>query len=57
MADRPMQETAGGWGCPHEVGGACQLRQLPCRPGVLGCVLHKWMKKTNEPEDSEEKTG
>ena len=31
---------AGGWGCPHEVNDTCsKLKQLPCDPGMKGCVL------------------
>ncbi len=30
----------GGWGCPHEVAGKCQkVLNLPCDPGMKGCVL------------------
>ena len=30
----------GGWGCPHEWNGVCQkVNQLPCDPGMKGCVL------------------
>jgi hypothetical protein len=29
-----------GWGCPHEAGGKCQkVNDLPCDPGMKGCVL------------------
>ncbi len=29
------------WGCPHEIEGACQkVNQLPCDPGMRGCVLY-----------------
>lgn len=29
-----------GWGCPHEWNGVCQrVNQLPCDPGMKGCVL------------------
>lgn len=28
------------WGCPHEVGGRCgKVNDLPCDPGMKGCVL------------------
>jgi orotidine-5'-phosphate decarboxylase len=31
---------AGGWGCPHEVNDACtRINNLPCDPGMKGCVL------------------
>jgi hypothetical protein len=29
------------WGCPHEVDGVCQkVNQIPCDPGMRGCVLY-----------------
>ena len=31
---------AGGWGCPHEVDDRCtKINDLPCDPGMKGCVL------------------
>jgi hypothetical protein len=31
---------SGGWGCPHEADGKCQrVNNLPCDPGMKGCVL------------------
>jgi orotidine-5'-phosphate decarboxylase len=31
---------AGGWGCPHEVKDVCtKINNLPCDPGMKGCVL------------------
>jgi len=31
---------AGGWGCPHEAGDICtKINNLPCDPGMKGCVL------------------
>lgn len=31
---------AGGWGCPHEVNDTCtKINNLPCDPGMKGCVL------------------
>jgi hypothetical protein len=31
---------ASGWGCPHEVNGTCgKVNNLPCDPGMKGCVL------------------
>lgn len=31
---------AGGWGCPHEVDDRCtKVNNLPCDPGMKGCVL------------------
>ena len=31
---------AGGWGCPYEVNDTCtKINNLPCDPGMKGCVL------------------
>ncbi len=31
---------AGGWGCPHEANDICtKVNNLPCDPGMKGCVL------------------
>lgn len=31
---------AGGWGCPHELDDTCtKVNNLPCDPGMKGCVL------------------
>ncbi|OGS97637.1 MAG: hypothetical protein A3H31_13390 [Gallionellales bacterium RIFCSPLOWO2_02_FULL_57_47] len=28
------------WGCPHECNGKCaRVNNLPCDPGMKGCVL------------------
>lgn len=28
------------WGCPHEIDGRCtRINDLPCDPGMKGCVL------------------
>lgn len=33
--------AGGGWGCPHEVSGACgKVHNLPCDPGMKGCELY-----------------
>lgn len=30
----------GGWGCPHEINDRCtRINNLPCDPGMKGCVL------------------
>jgi len=32
---------SGSWGCPHEVKGLCsRVKDLPCDPGMKGCVLY-----------------
>lgn len=60
-----------GWGCPHEHDGKCQkVNDLPCNPGMKGCVLFGrfiWADQSknrpdegwggNEPESSPEKNG
>ncbi len=29
------------WSCPHELNGVCQkVNNLPCDPGMKGCVLY-----------------
>ncbi len=31
---------AGAWGCPHEDNDVCtRINNLPCDPGMKGCVL------------------
>lgn len=47
MAERLPQPLSTGtvtamssWGCPHEVNGKCRrVNNLPCDPGMKGCVL------------------
>lgn len=32
--------AGGSWSCPHEVDGLCsKVNNLPCDPGMKGCVL------------------
>ena len=32
---------SGSWGCPHELNNLCtKVNNLPCDPGMKGCVLH-----------------
>ncbi len=32
---------AGGWGCPHEANDVyTKVNNLPCDPGMKGCVLY-----------------
>ena len=29
------------WGCPHESDGVClRVNEMPCDPGMRGCVLY-----------------
>lgn len=30
-----------GWTCQHDVGGHCKLLNVPCVPGIKGCILNK----------------
>lgn len=40
----------GSWGCPHEIQGVCtKVNNLPCDPGMKGCVLAgKYVFANNE---------
>jgi hypothetical protein len=39
------------WGCPHEINGVCtKVLQLPCDPGMKGCVLAGRYVFTNNDE-------
>lgn len=41
-----------GWGCPHEVDGACtRLNGKPCDPGMKGCILHGRFRFSNEAKN------
>jgi len=35
---------SGGWGCPHDVDGRCEIRGAECEPGDPGCVLEERMR-------------
>jgi hypothetical protein len=38
---QPGIDMSSAWGCPHEVEGLCmKVKQLPCNPGMKGCVLY-----------------
>ena len=40
---------AGSWGCPHEANDFCsKVNNLPCDPGMKGCVLHGRFVFANE---------
>lgn len=40
---------SGGWGCPHEIDDKCtRINDLPCDPGMKGCVLHGRYRFANE---------
>ena len=39
------------WGCPHEIDRVCtKVMQLPCDPGMKGCVLAGRYVFTNSDE-------
>ncbi len=57
---------SGGWGCPHEIDDRCtKVNDLPCDPGMKGCVLHgryrfanddkneRWLKKQAVDSDNQ----
>jgi len=43
---------AGGWGCPHEANDVCtKVNDLPCDPGMKGCVLYGRYVFANEDKN------
>ncbi|MFA7267953.1 MAG: hypothetical protein WC073_01285 [Sterolibacterium sp.] len=43
---------AGAWGCPHESDDVCtKVNNLPCDPGMKGCVLHGRYVFSNEDKN------
>lgn len=41
-----------GWGCPHELNGACQhIQGRTCDPGMKGCVLAGRFRFSNEAKN------
>ena len=61
-AEGPGQETvkltdrasimSGSWGCPHELNNLCtKVNQLPCDPGMKGCVLYGRFVFANEEKN------
>jgi hypothetical protein len=43
---------AGGWGCPHEASDICtKINNLPCDPGMKGCVLAGRFVFSNEEKN------
>ena len=41
------------WGCPHEIDGKCtHINNLPCDPGMKGCVLAGRFVFANSDEKS-----
>ena len=44
---------AGSWGCPHEINNLCsRVNNLPCDPGMKGCVLHGRYVFANDAKNS-----
>jgi hypothetical protein len=44
---------SGSWGCPHEVKGLCsKVKNLPCDPGMKGCVLYGRFAFSNPDKNS-----
>ena len=44
----------GGWTCPHDVDGICDIIRKKCDPGDRGCVLYGKAKFSNEASPSNE---
>jgi hypothetical protein len=43
---------SGSWGCPHELKGLCsKVNNIPCDPGMKGCVLHGRFVFANEEKN------
>lgn len=41
-----------GWGRPHEAGGKClRINEIPCDPGMKGCVLFGRFVFSNEEKN------
>jgi orotidine-5'-phosphate decarboxylase len=41
-----------GWGCPHNVAGTCtHVNDLPCDPGMKGCVLYGRYRFANDEKN------
>lgn len=45
---------AGGWGCPHDKDGVCDIIQKVCDPGDKGCVLYAKAKFASADSPSNE---
>jgi len=41
-----------GWGCPHEIDDRCgKVNNLPCDPGMKGCVLYGRYRFANDDKN------
>lgn len=46
-----------GWGCQHEVKGLCsRVNNIPCDPGMKGCVLFGRFVWADESKNRPKKT-
>ncbi|MDE2584170.1 MAG: hypothetical protein KGN39_02140 [Betaproteobacteria bacterium] len=44
--------AGGGWGCPHEIDNRCsKVNNLPCDPGMKGCVLAGRFRFANDDKN------
>jgi len=44
---------SGSWGCPHEIKGLCtKINDIPCDPGMKGCVLYGRFAFSNPDKNS-----
>lgn len=44
---------AGAWGCPHDIDDFCsRVNNLPCNPGMKGCVLYGRYIFSNEEKQA-----
>ena len=46
-----------GWTCQHDLKGHCKLLNVPCVPGIKGCILGKseYTFSTGNFEDDKKK--
>jgi len=44
----------GGWSCPHDIEGICDIIKKECNPGEKGCVLYGKVKFSHQSSPSNE---
>lgn len=44
----------GGWTCPHDIDGICNIIKKECDPGDVGCVLYGKVRFSDENSPSNE---
>ncbi len=44
----------GGWTCPHDIDGICDIIKKECDPGDRGCVLYGKVRFSDENSPSNE---